>query len=161
MYIFLKSTCKKSQFSKIEFTWVFSSENFFDINRVTLNKVYQNNLHLIYPVWLVCILWKYLCNLIGNYLTSIGEDGPSQMALEDLSMFRSIPGSTVFYPSDAVSTERAVELAANTPGVCFIRTSRPNSPIIYSPDDNLQIGKARVSLVLRLFSDKILHCYSS
>lgn len=107
------------------------------------------------------ILWKYLCNLIGNYLTLIGEDGPSQMALEDLSMFRSIPGSTVFYPSDAVSTERAVELAANTPGVCFIRTSRPNSPIIYSPDDKLQIGKARVSLVLRLFSEKILHCYSS
>ena len=45
---------------------------------------------------------------------SIGEDGPSQMALEDLSMFRSLPGCTVFYPSDAVATERAVELAANT-----------------------------------------------
>lgn len=100
-------------------------------------------------------------NLIGNYLTPIGEDGPSQMALEDLSMFRSIPGSTVFYPSDAVSTERAVELAANTPGVCFIRTSRPNCPILYSPDDNLQIGKARVNLVLCLFFDKILHCYGS
>ena len=52
-------------------------------------------------------------------------DGPSQMALEDVSFFRSIPGSTVFYPSDAVSTERACELAANTKGVCFIRTSRP------------------------------------
>ena len=45
---------------------------------------------------------------------SIGEDGPSQMALEDLAMFRSLPGCTVFYPSDAVATERAVELAANT-----------------------------------------------
>ena len=44
---------------------------------------------------------------------SIGEDGPSQMALEDLGMFRSLPGCTVFYPSDAVATERAVELAAN------------------------------------------------
>ena len=44
---------------------------------------------------------------------SIGEDGPSQMALEDLAMFRSLPGCTVFYPSDAVATERAVELAAN------------------------------------------------
>lgn len=43
-----------------------------------------------------------------------GEDGPSQMALEDLAMFRAIPTCTVFYPSDAVSTERAVELAANT-----------------------------------------------
>ena len=43
------------------------------------------------------------------------------MALEDLAMFRSIPGSTVFYPSDAVSTERAVEFAANTKGICYIR----------------------------------------
>ena len=45
---------------------------------------------------------------------SPGEDGPSQMALEDLAMFRAVPTCTVFYPSDAVSTERAVELAANT-----------------------------------------------
>lgn len=43
-----------------------------------------------------------------------GEDGPSQMALEDLAMFRAVPTCTVFYPSDGVSTERAVELAANT-----------------------------------------------
>ncbi|XP_048741477.2 transketolase-like protein 2 isoform X1 [Ostrea edulis] len=93
-------------------------------------------------------------NFVGSHSgVSIGEDGPSQMALEDLSMFRSIPGSTVFYPSDAVSTERAVELAANTPGVCFIRTSRPNTPILYSADDNLQIGKARV--VRKSDSDKV------
>ena len=73
-----------------------------------------------------------------------GEDGPSQMALEDLSMFRSIPGSTVFYPSDAVSTERAVELAANTKGVCFIRTSRPNVPVIYKNDEKFEVGQAKV-----------------
>lgn len=48
------------------------------------------------------------------YLICSGEDGPSQMALEDLAMFRAIPTCTVFYPSDGVSTERAVELAANT-----------------------------------------------
>lgn len=66
-------------------------------------------------------------NFVGSHCgVSIGEDGPSQMALEDLAMFRAIPGSTVFYPSDAVSTERAAELAANTKGVCFIRTSRPD-----------------------------------
>ena len=90
---------------------------------------------------------RFLNKLISKcrLLSFPGEDGPSQMALEDLSMFRSIPGSTVFYPSDAVSTERAVELAANTPGVCFIRTSRPNTPMIYSADDVLQIGKGRVS----------------
>lgn len=44
----------------------------------------------------------------------VGEDGPSQMGLEDLAMFRAIPTATVFYPSDGVSTEKAVELAANT-----------------------------------------------
>ena len=66
------------------------------------------------------------------------------MALEDLSMFRSVPGSTVFYPSDAVSCERAVELAANTKGVCFIRTSRPNIPTIYANDEVFEIGKAKV-----------------
>ncbi|XP_048512139.1 transketolase-like protein 2 isoform X1 [Athalia rosae] len=75
---------------------------------------------------------------------SIGEDGPSQMGLEDLAMFRSIPGSTVFYPSDAVSTERAVELAANTKGICFIRTSRPNTPVIYKNDAVFAVGKANV-----------------
>jgi len=73
-----------------------------------------------------------------------GEDGPSQMALEDLAMFRAIYGSTVFYPSDAVSTERAVELAANTRGICFIRTSRPNVPVIYSNDEQFTVGKAKV-----------------
>ena len=64
------------------------------------------------------------------------------MALEDLSFFRCLPGSTVFYPSDAVSCERAVELAANKEGVCFIRTSRPATEqgiisSIYRGDYNL------------------------
>lgn len=53
--------------------------------------------------------------LLQHILSQIpGEDGPSQMALEDLAMFRSVPMATVFYPSDGVSTEKAVELAANT-----------------------------------------------
>lgn len=59
-------------------------------------------------------------------------------------MFRAIPGSTVFYPSDAVSAERAVELAANTRGICFIRSSRPNVPVIYANDEQFSIGKAKV-----------------
>lgn len=84
-------------------------------------------------------------NFVGSHCgVSIGEDGPSQMALEDLAMFRSVPGSTVFYPCDAVSTERAVELAANTKGICFIRTSRPNTPVIYKNDEPLAVGKAKV-----------------
>jgi len=84
-------------------------------------------------------------NCVGSHSgVSIGEDGPSQMALEDLALFRSIPGSTVFYPSDAVSCEGAVELAANTKGICFIRTSRPNTAILYPNDTKFQIGKASV-----------------
>uniref|UniRef100_A0A3B4WGL2 Transketolase n=1 Tax=Seriola lalandi dorsalis TaxID=1841481 RepID=A0A3B4WGL2_SERLL len=84
-------------------------------------------------------------NLVGSHCgISIGEDGPSQMALEDLAMFRAIPTCTVFYPSDAVSTERAIELAANTKGICFIRTSRPETAVIYSPDEKFEVGVAKV-----------------
>jgi transketolase len=94
-------------------------------------------------------------NFVGSHCgVSIGEDGPSQMGLEDIALFRSIPGSTVFYPSDAVSTERAVELAANTKGICFIRTSRPNSPVLYKNDEVLQIGKAKI--LKKNVSDKVL-----
>lgn len=84
-------------------------------------------------------------NFVGSHCgVSIGEDGPSQMGLEDIAMFRTIPGSTIFYPSDAVSTERAVELAANTKGVCFIRTSRPNTAVIYDNNEPFEIGKAKI-----------------
>ncbi|ODN02005.1 Transketolase-like protein 2 [Orchesella cincta] len=94
-------------------------------------------------------------NCCGSHAgVSIGEDGPSQMGLEDIALFRSIAGSTVFYPSDAVSAERAVELAANTKGICFIRTSRPNTAVLYENDAVFQVGKARV--VRKSDSDKIL-----
>ncbi|XP_060737274.1 transketolase-like [Tachysurus vachellii] len=84
-------------------------------------------------------------NLCGSHCgVSIGEDGPSQMALEDLAMFRAIPTATVFYPSDAVSTEKAVELAANTKGICFIRTSRPENPVIYNSNEEFRVGQAKV-----------------
>jgi transketolase len=66
------------------------------------------------------------------------------MALEDLAMFRAVAGSTVFYPSDAVSCERAVELAARTPGICFIRTGRPATAILYKNDEPFQVGKGKV-----------------
>jgi len=82
---------------------------------------------------------------VGSHAgVSIGEDGPSQMALEDLAMFRSIPTATVFYPSDAVSAEKAVEMAANTKGVCFIRTSRPATTVVYENDHHFELGKAHV-----------------
>ncbi|XP_003745031.1 transketolase [Galendromus occidentalis] len=85
---------------------------------------------------------------------SIGEDGPSQMALEDIAMFRSIPGSLVFYPSDAVSTERACELAANYHGIVFIRTSRPATTILYPNDEVFEPGKCKI--VRKSSSDRAL-----
>ncbi|XP_060847903.1 transketolase-like protein 2 [Rhopalosiphum padi] len=94
-------------------------------------------------------------NFVGSHCgISIGEDGPSQMGLEDIALFRSIPGSTVFYPADAVSTERSIELAANTKGICFVRTSRPATAIIYKNDEVFEIGKAKV--VKSSPSDKVL-----
>ncbi|XP_012346520.1 transketolase-like protein 2 isoform X2 [Apis florea] len=84
-------------------------------------------------------------NFVGSHCgVSIGEDGPSQMGLEDIAMFRTIPGSTVFYPTDAVATERAIELAANTKGVCFVRTSRPSTAVIYKNEEPFVIGKGKV-----------------
>ena len=94
-------------------------------------------------------------NFVGSHCgISIGEDGPSQMGLEDIALFRSIPGSTVFYPADAVSTERSIELAANTKGICFVRTSRPATAIIYKNDEVFEIGKAKV--IKSSPSDKVL-----
>ena len=83
--------------------------------------------------------------LCGSHAgVSIGEDGPSQMALEDLAMMRAIPGATVLYPSDAVATENAVRLAANHRGIVYIRTSRPKTPVIYSNGEAFEIGQAKV-----------------
>lgn len=93
-----------------------------------------------------CWSFSYIETKIENkLLITLGEDGPSQMALEDLAMFRSVYGSYVFYPSDAVSMERAVELSANTEGICFIRSSRPATPVIYNNDEVFEIGKAKVN----------------
>ncbi|KAJ8927245.1 hypothetical protein NQ314_020325 [Rhamnusium bicolor] len=84
-------------------------------------------------------------NFVGSHCgVSIGEDGPSQMGLEDLALFRSIPGSTIFYPGDAVATERAIELAANTKGITFTRVNRPTTPVIYKNDQVFTVGKAFV-----------------
>ncbi len=75
---------------------------------------------------------------------SIGEDGPSQMGLEDIALFRSILGSVVLYPSDAVSTERLVEEAALHYGLVYIRTTRMATPILYSNSDRFPIGGSKV-----------------
>lgn len=85
--------------------------------------------------------------LCGSHVgISIGEDGPSQMGLEDIALFRTIPGGVVFYPSDAVSADAAVRLAAEHEGFAYIRTSRPKTPVIYNDTNDLKIGKATVVL---------------
>ena len=84
-------------------------------------------------------------NLCGSHCgVSIGEDGPSQMALEDIAMFRAIHGSAVFYPSDAVSTERITETMARRPGINYLRTSRPKMPILYSKDEKFPVPGFKV-----------------
>jgi transketolase len=75
---------------------------------------------------------------------SIGEDGPSQMGLEDMAMFRAIHGSTVFYPCDAVSAERLTEQAAETKGIVYLRTTRPKTPVIYKNSDTFRAGGSKV-----------------
>jgi transketolase len=75
---------------------------------------------------------------------SIGEDGPSQMGLEDIAMFRSIADSVVLYPSDGVSTERLVEEAARHKGIVYIRTSRSGTPVLYDKNEQFSIGGSKV-----------------
>lgn len=74
---------------------------------------------------------------------SIGEDGSSQMGLEDLAMFRALPYSIVLYPSDAVSAEKLVEEMAKHNGIAYIRTTRKDTPIIYRNDEVFTIGGSK------------------
>ncbi|HJX75045.1 MAG TPA: transketolase [Gaiella sp.] len=74
---------------------------------------------------------------------SIGEDGPSQMALEDLAMIRAVHGSTVLYPCDGNSTARLVGAMADLPGISFIRTTREKTPVIYGGDEDFPVGGSK------------------
>ena len=70
------------------------------------------------------------------------------MALEDFAFFRALPKGIVLVPSDGVSTEKAVELAANyNDGPSFIRTSRPDVPILYKNDESFELGKCKFQLI--------------
>jgi len=83
--------------------------------------------------------------LAGSHAgVSIGEDGPSQMALEDLGMFRAQPNFVVLYPSDGVSTEKLVAAMAWHKGPAYMRTSRPKTPVIYGPNETFEIGGLKV-----------------
>jgi transketolase len=83
--------------------------------------------------------------LCGSHAgVSIGEDGPSQMGLEDLAAFRAVHGSTVLYPSDANQTVSLVELMADLDGIAYLRTHRGALPVIYGPDEEFEVGGSRV-----------------
>jgi transketolase len=84
-------------------------------------------------------------NIGGSHAgVSIGEDGPSQMALEDLASFRAVHGSTVLYPSDANQTAALVPMMAERGGIVFMRTTREKTPILYEPGESFEIGGSRV-----------------
>jgi transketolase len=83
--------------------------------------------------------------IVGSHAgVHIGQDGPSQMGLEDFAMMRTIPNSLVLYPSDAVSTENAVVLAANYKGIVYMRTTRGATPVTYTNEEKFEIGKCKV-----------------
>ena len=84
-------------------------------------------------------------NLCGSHCgVSIGEDGPSQMALEDIAIFRAVHSATVLYPSDAISAERLTETMAARAGINYLRTSRPKFPLLYSTDEKFPIPGFKV-----------------
>ena len=76
--------------------------------------------------------------LVGTHVgVSIGEDGPSQMGLEDIAMMAAQPNVTVLYPSDGNSTYQLVEAAAAHKGMVYIRAGRPKTPVLYGPDETI------------------------
>jgi transketolase len=82
--------------------------------------------------------------VVGSHAgVSIGEDGPSQMGLEDLSMFRAICGSTVLCPGDAVATQKIIANIVDHPGITYVRTNRPATPVYYSNDEKFPIGGSK------------------
>jgi transketolase len=83
--------------------------------------------------------------LCGSHAgVSIGEDGPSQMALEDLAMMRAVHGSTVLYPADGNATAKLVAAMADLPGISYLRTTREKTPALYGADEDFPIGGSKV-----------------
>jgi len=83
--------------------------------------------------------------LVGSHAgVSIGQDGPSQMGLEDLASFRAIHASTVLYPSDPNQTAKLVSAMADRRGVVYMRTTRGDTPVLYEADEDFAIGGSRV-----------------
>jgi len=82
--------------------------------------------------------------LCGSHAgVSIGEDGPSQMALEDLASMRAVHGSTVLYPADGNSTVKLVTAMCDLEGISYLRTTREKTPMLYGPDEEFPIGGSK------------------
>ena len=84
-------------------------------------------------------------SLSGSHAgVSIGEDGPSQMALEDIASLRAVHGSVVLHPCDANQTAKLVAAMADTEGITYLRTLRPATTVLYGPDEDFEIGGSRL-----------------
>lgn len=114
--------------NKIPFTATFSTFYTRAADQIRMGAVSQENV-------------KYVGTHSGCH---IGEDGPSQMGLEDIALFRAIPGMVVFVPSDPIASEKSVEIAANHKGSVFIRTERNAHDLLYENDEVFEIGKLKV-----------------
>lgn len=96
-------------------------------------------------------------NIIGSHAgCSIGQDGASQMALEDISMMRSIRESNLLYPSDAVSAYKLIQEMANHRGINYLRTTREKTPVLYKNDEEFLIGGCKVHFTTRKASDVLI-----
>lgn len=85
------------------------------------------------------------CKFVGSHVgVSIGADGPSQMGLEDLAMFREIPGCVVLHPADAVSCEYCVKEMAEHEGICYLRTLRPKTAVLYKTGEKFPVGGSKI-----------------
>jgi transketolase len=93
--------------------------------------------------------------IIGSHCgVSIGPDGPSQMGLEDLAMFRNILNSTIFYPADAVSTFKLTDVMASKNGLFYLRTSRKETPVIYDEKEKFEIGGSKIHKIVGVGHDR-------
>lgn len=93
--------------------------------------------------------------IVGSHCgVSIGPDGPSQMGLEDISMFRSILNSTIFYPADATSTFKLTQIMTKNDGLFYLRTNRKETPVIYDEKEEFEIGGSKIHKIVGVGSDR-------
>lgn len=123
-------------------------------DKVTFSSTFAAFLSRAYDFIRMGAIGRTNIRLCGSHAgVSIGADGPSQMALEDISMMRSVYGSTVLYPSDATCTAHLIALMADTKGISYIRTTREKTPILYDAKESFEIGGSKV--LRRSAEDKV------